>query len=114
MADITPGRQLIQLLDKGLPRGIEWTAAEKAVCGLIAETADLVETLRALLAVEVAKPEPAPHRCCELAGEIRQAQAQIAKMIASLDPEMTREPKSERHQRAARARWSGVGVSGPA
>jgi hypothetical protein len=35
-------------------------------------------------------------------------------MIASLDPEMARQPKSERHQRAAYARWSGVGVSGSA
>ena len=111
---MTPGRRLVQLLDKGLPRGIVWSASEKAVCNLIADTADLVETLKALLAVEVARPEPAAHRCCELAGEIRQAQAAIAKMIASLDPEMTREPKSERHQRAAYARWNGVGVSGPA
>jgi hypothetical protein len=104
---ITPGRRFVRLLDEGLPRGVEWTASERAVCALIEDSTDLVETLKALLATEVARPEPAAHRCCELAGEIRQAQAAIAKMTASLDPEMVREPKSERHQRAAYSRWHG-------
>lgn len=43
---------------------------------------------------------------CELAAEIRQLQAAIAKMIATgLDPRMENTAKSVRHQHAANARW---------
>ena len=43
-------------------------------------------------------------RVTELAAEIRQCETTIAKMIGSLDPDMTR-AKSARHQHAANARW---------
>ena len=91
-----------------------WTANERAVLGLISDHADRVEVLKELQAVELAKPEVSAHRVCELAAEVRTTQAAIAKMIASLDPEMVVQAKSARHQAAARARWNGVGVSGPA
>ncbi len=110
----TAGQRLVKLLDEGLPKGIVWTASERAVLTLIADTADRVEVLKRLLGTEVARPEVIAHRCAELAGEIRMAQAAIAKMIASLDPEMVVQAKSVRHQAAARARWNGVGISGPA
>ena len=97
-----------------MPRGIEWTANERAVLALIEQAVDRIETLKALLATEAAKPEPAAHRCCELAGEIRQSENAVAKLIGSLDPEMAVQAKSVRHQRAAHARWNGVGVSGSA
>jgi len=110
----TAGQKLVALLDEGLPNGIVWTAKERATLGLISDTADRVEVLKKLLASEVAAIDRSPHTCAELAAEIRMAQSAIAKMVASLDPEMVVAAKSVRHQAAARARWNGVGVSGPA
>lgn len=110
----TPGRRLVALLNKGLPKGIEWTANEHAVLTLIEQAADRIDTLKVLLAAEMAKPEVVAHRVCELAGEIRQSENAVAKLIGSLDPEMTVSAKSVRHQAAARARWNGVGVGGSA
>jgi hypothetical protein len=94
------GQRLVKLLDEGLPNGIIWKASERATLGLISDTADMVETLKGLLAAEVASLDRSTHGCAELAGEIRQAQASIAKMIASLDPEMVTVAKSVRHQNA--------------
>jgi hypothetical protein len=110
----TAGQQLVALLDEGLPSGVVWTANERAILGLISDHADRVEVLKKLLASEVAAIDRSLHTCAELAAEIRMAQAAIAKMIASLDPEMVVQAKSVRHQAAAHARWNGVGVSGPA
>ncbi len=108
------GQRLVKLLDEGLPNGVVWKASERATLGLISDTADLVETLKGLLAAEVASLDRSTHRCAELAGDIRQAQASIAKMIASLDPEMTVQAKSARHQSAAYTRWNGAGLGGRA
>ena len=110
----TAGQKLVALLDEGLPNGVVWTASERATLGLISDTADRVEVLKKLLAAEVNSLDRSTHRCAEVAGEIRMAQAQIAKMVAGLDPEMVVQAKSVRHQNAARARWNGVGISGPA
>lgn len=110
----TAGQRLVALLDTGLPSGIVWKASERALLGLISDTADRVEVLKGLLAAELASPDRSAHRCCEVAAEIRQAEAQTARLVASLDPEMVMEAKSVRHQTAARARWNGVGISGPA
>lgn len=109
----TAGQKLVELLDEGLPSGIVWKASEKAVLGLIAATADRTELLKELLAAEVNSPDRSIHRCAEVAAEIRQTEAQTARLVASLDPEMVMEAKSIRHQTAARARWNGVGVGGP-
>ena len=104
MADITAGKRLVQILDAGLPRNVEWDAGERVVLGLIEQSADRIEVLKTLLDAEMTKPEVAAHRVCELAGEIRQAEAAIAKMAKSLDPEMV-QAKSMRHVHAANARW---------
>ena len=104
----------VRLLDEGLPSGIVWTANERATLTLIEAAADRIETLKMLLVIEVARPEVVAHRVCELAGEIRMTENTVAKLIASLDPEMTVQAKNVRHQNAAYARWNGVGVSGPA
>ena len=106
------GQKLVALLDEGLPNGIVWKASEKATLAQISDTADRVEVLKAILAAEVKSIERSTHRCAELAGEIRIAQASIAKMIASLDPEMVTVAKSVRHQNAAHTRWSGAGLGG--
>jgi hypothetical protein len=104
MTDITPGRRLVQILDAGLAPNAEWDAGERVVLTLIEQSADRVAVLKTLLDAETAKPEVAAHRVCEVAGEIRQAEAAIAKMVASLDPEMET-AKSMRHVHAANARW---------
>jgi hypothetical protein len=109
----TAGQRLVKLLDEGLPSGIVWTAKERAVLTLIEAAADRIAVLKTLLDAETAKPEVFAHRVCELAGEIRMAESSIAKMVAGLDPEMTVQAKSVRHQDAARARWNGVGIGGP-
>lgn len=108
----TAGQKLVELLDTGLPNGVVWKASERATLQLISDTADRVEVLKALLAAEVKSIERSTHRCAELAGEIRMAQAAISKMIASLDPEMVVQAKSARHQSAAHTRWSGAGLGG--
>src|ERR1700754_559904 len=104
MADTTVGRRLVQTLSAGLPRNVEWDANERVVLELIEQSADRAEVLKTLLDAEMGKPEVAAHRVCELAGEIRQSEAAIAKMVASLDPEMET-AKSMRHVHAANARW---------
>jgi hypothetical protein len=109
---LTAGQRLVALLDTGLPSGVVWKASEKATLALISDTADRIEVLKKLLAAEVKSIERSTHRCAELAGEIRMAQTSIAKMIASLDPEMTTVAKSVRHQNAAHTRWSGAGLGG--
>ena len=102
------------MLDEGLPPGIEWKSSEGAVLKLIEATANRIEVLEELLAAELAKPDRSAHRCVEVAAEIRAAEAQTARLVASLDPEMVMEAKSVRHQAAAYARWNGVGVGGQA
>ena len=108
------------MLDRQLPAGVEWTPKELAVCGLISDTADDIETLKKLLAAELAKPEVMAHRCAELAGEIRQARAAVARMVASLDPEMTavrNRPASSRSGCALAwgwSRWVGTRMRVPA
>jgi hypothetical protein len=109
----TAGQQLVASLDEGLPSGVIWKASERALLGLISDTADRVEVLKGLLTAELAKSDRSAHRCVEVAAEIRAAEAQTARLVASLDPEMVMEAKSVRHQAAARARWNGVGISGP-
>jgi hypothetical protein len=105
----TPGKRLVALLNEGLPKGVAWDADERVVLTLIEDSADCAESLRTLLAAELAKPEVSAHRCCELAGEIRQLRASIAKMAASLDPEMET-AKSLRHVHAANSRWRNHGA----
>jgi hypothetical protein len=102
----TAGQRLVAMLDEGLPSGVVWDASERVVLSLIEESADRAAVLAALVDAEVARPECNAHRCCELAAEIRQLQAAIAKMVATgLDPRMENTAKSVRHQHAANTRW---------
>lgn len=110
----TPGKRLVALLNKGLATGVEWDANELAVLGLVAEATDRIESLKVLLAAELAKPEVVAHRCAELSGEIRQTESAVVKWISSLQPEPPVQAKSVRHQDAARARWGKAGLGGPA
>ena len=106
MVDITAGQRLVQILGEGLAPNVEWDAAERVVPTLVEQSADRTAVLQTLLDAEMANPEVAAHRVCELAAEIRQAEAAIAKMAKSLNPEMV-QAKSMRHVRAANVRWHG-------
>ena len=108
------GQRLVKLLDEGLPNGIIWKASERATLGLISDTADMVETLKGLLAAEVAKPGPLNSRVRRACRRDQAGQASIAKMIASLDPEMVTVAESVRHQNAVNTRWNGAGLGGRA
>jgi len=75
---------------------------------LIADSADRVDALKRHLAAELAKPE-ATRRGVELAAEVRQLEANLVKMVALLDPDMSRgRGKSRQHQQAAWTRWHGA------
>jgi hypothetical protein len=99
----TPGKRLVATLTGALAKGVEWTETEQVTLGLIAETADRAAVLNRLFAAEVDKPEVSTRRVTELAAEVRQCEANIARMISSLDPDMSRRPKSRQHQ--AYSRW---------
>jgi hypothetical protein len=75
--------------------------------GLIESAADRVAVLERLFDEEVTCEKVSTRRVTELAAEIRQHQANIAKWSAELDPYMSRQPKSKQHQSAAYTRWHG-------
>lgn len=107
MAAMTPGKRLVRMLNKSLGPNTEWTESEQATLGLIEDSADRIEALRGHLAAELAKPEMT-RRGVELAAECRQLEANLVKMIALLDPEMSNgRGKSRQHQSAAYTRWHG-------
>lgn len=102
---MTAGKRLVRTLNKSLDAGVEWTEAERAVLGLIEAAADRVAVLQALFDLEVGKLAVSTRRVTELSAEIRQTESNIAKWIATLDPYMSRQPKSKQHQQAAHSRW---------
>lgn len=73
--------------------------------GLIEAAADRIDALKALFEAETSRPSPSAHKAAMLAAELRQTEAGIAKLIASLDPNME-QAKSARHVAAANARWA--------
>jgi hypothetical protein len=86
---------------------VEWTEREALVLGLIEAAGDRLAVLERLFDAEVSKVEPSSRRVTELAAEIRQTEANIAKWSAELDPYMARQPKNKQHQSAAYTRWHG-------
>ena len=74
---------------------------------MIRDAIDRIDALKAHLAVELAKPMLS-RRGVEIAAEVRQLEANVGKLVASLgtDPDAASPPKSVKHQRAANARWS--------
>jgi hypothetical protein len=105
MPGLTAGKRLVQTLNKTLAPDAEWLESELVALGIIEGTADRVEVLKTLFDAEVAKVPTSTRRVTELAAEIRQCEAGIVKVIASLDPQMQR-PKSARHVAAANSRWA--------
>ena len=104
---ITPGKRLRNALNGALAPGVEWTEGEALVLDLIESAGDRLAVLQRLFDAEVAKADPSSRRITELAAEVRQTEASIAKWSAELDPYMARQPKSKQHQAAAYSRWHG-------
>jgi hypothetical protein len=109
-ARLTPGKRLRRALDAALrERGMEWTESDVALTlPLIEATADRVEMLRGKLDAEAEQPQLSL-RGVQIAAELRQAEAQLTRLVASLgldgadDDEPA--PKSARHAAAAATRW---------
>jgi hypothetical protein len=105
MAAMSAGKRLVRLLNKSLAPNVEWTESEQATLGLIEDSADRIEALKRHLTHELDKPE-VTRRGVELAGEVRQLEANLVKMVALLDPDMSAgRGRSRQHQRAAYTRW---------
>jgi len=100
----TPGKRLRSTLDKLLPAGVQWDEGELVTLDLIESAVDRAADLQSIFDAETAKPQTSPHRVSVLASEIRQHEANIAKLIDRLDPTMQK-PKSARHVEAANRRW---------
>lgn len=107
---ITPGKRLITTLNQLLTPPLEWTEAEEVTLGLIESSADRAAVLTELLDAELAKDPVSTRRVTEVAGEIRQLEANIQKWTATLDPQMTRQ-KSDAHVYAANIRWGNRGAT---
>ncbi len=100
------GKRLRRTLNATLQPETEWTESESITLDILEAAADRVAALHVLLDVEMVKEPVSTRRVTELAAEVRQHEAAIAKMVASLDPNME-QAKSQRHvAAAANARWS--------
>jgi hypothetical protein len=113
-ARLTAGKRIRRTLDKALltrnGKRANWDETELVVLDLIESAADRAELLRALFAAELSKPEISTRRVTEVAAEIRQCEANVAKMVASLDPKAQKQAhKSPQHQAASHARWHPAG-----
>jgi hypothetical protein len=100
----TPGKRLRATLDKLLSPGVEWDEQEQSTLDMIERAADRAADLQSVFDSEMARPQISAHRVTVLASELRQHEANIAQLIASLDPRMEK-PKSARHVEAANRRW---------
>jgi hypothetical protein len=108
---ITPGKRLRRALDAAAADcGLEWSATALAVeLPTIEAIADRIETLRRKFSEEVDRGGPLAVRAVQLASELRQLEAQQARMVAQLglddDDDEPAAPTSVQHQAAARTRW---------
>jgi hypothetical protein len=102
----TPGRKLKRLIDAALAPGCSWTELEQVAIDKAVKAEDRAAALQQLLDVELAKPLPSSRRVTELAGEIRQLEGVVVKLVGALapDPDVA-VPISRQHQAAARTRW---------
>lgn len=109
-ARITPGKRLRRALDDAVAaRDLAWSETDLAVTlPMIEATADRIETLRAKFDDEARRDGPLAVRAIQVAGELRQLEAQMNRLVASLgldDDDDDVPAKSPQHQAAARTRW---------
>jgi hypothetical protein len=103
----SPGARLKRLLDSALADGCSWTEQETVAIDKAIKAEDRAAALQRLLHTELAKPLPSSRKATELAGEIRQLETAVVRLVGSLvpDPDVSAAPKSPQHQAAARTRW---------
>jgi hypothetical protein len=100
----TPGKRLVEALNRALAPGTERTEQETVVLDLLEAASDRLAVLKALFDAETSRPQVSAHRVTELAGEIRQIESNIQRWATLLDPRLEA-VKSARHVEAANARW---------
>ena len=81
-----------------------WSEAEEVALERAGETVDRAESIKALLAEEMAG-ESRPPIVVKLSGELRLLDKLVVDLVARLSPDGVGPVKSPRHQRAAHARW---------
>lgn len=105
----TPGRRLIDDLDKALPPGITWTQIERTTLASIEVMANRLHALRRRTNALIADPEASPAAIAAMANAVRCLEVSMHGLIKTLDPEMALvQAKSVRHQAAANVRWHGA------
>jgi hypothetical protein len=105
----TPGERLRKLIDSGLADGCSWTEQEQVSIDKATKAEDRAAALQKLLDVELNQPQPSSRKATELAGEIRQLEALVVRLVRELipDPEaIAVSQASKRHQNAVNARWA--------
>lgn len=115
---MTAGRRLRMRLDDMLERareelgepGLQWDERELDAIERAAATADCSEELRALFDAEQDDQNRAAV-LCKISAEIRACDKAVSDLVARVNPGVG-VAKSERHQRAANARWAPKVVRG--
>ncbi|MDJ0359697.1 hypothetical protein [Rhodococcus sp. H29-C3] len=83
-----------------------WSEAETVALERAGETVDRAETVRKLLQIQMRADEPNPSIVVKLSAEIRALDRLVVDLVGKLNPYGEGQAKSDRHQRAANARWS--------
>lgn len=107
------GRRLVDAQNAALARtctetgeDLVWSEYEEAALERAGETVDRAEAVRKLLQIELRKDEPNGNTVVKLSAELRSLDKLVVDLLGRLNPEGDEPAKSERHQRAANARWS--------
>lgn len=104
--DVLPSVRLRRELDAQLKEGLRWSRQELRYLELAGRAADRAAELESLLSQELVREEPRVASVTRLSAELRLLERQEATLVAMLNPTSVGAAKSERHQRAANARWS--------
>lgn len=106
----TAGDRVVDALAAGLEPGVLWTEKDILTLDFIRVQTDRTVVLRGLLDAETVKVPVSTRRVAELAAEVRQLEANVAKLVSGLVIDVDDVPvKSARHQYAARVRWGASG-----
>lgn len=108
----TAGRRLREEMDAALERarvelrepGLQWDEREADALARACVTADRVETLQQAFDTELSG-DARPAVLAKLSSELRALDRQVVDLLGRLNPGVGA-AKSERHQRAAGARWA--------
>jgi len=107
----TAGQQLRADMDAALARAsrdlgqpLEFSEVERHTLARAAAAADRCDELRRLWEAELSRPQPRATSAANLAAELRLTEKAVVDLLARVNLGVG-PAKSERHQRAAHARW---------